>query len=111
MIGLEVRLNGRLLCTAGQDDGSVSAFVELMGWRLPDGTRPPSSLRVFGIKDFVNLAWAGADSLVPGDEISIRIVEPASPDEPARAKRRDAEDEEAQERLTYEWLKRKYDQR
>lgn len=105
MIGLEVRLNGRLLCTAGQEDGDVTAYVDLVGWRFDDGTRPPSSLRVFGIKDFVNLTWTGAESLAPGDEIQIRIVEPATPDEPSCDKRKDADAEEAQERLTYEWLR------
>ena len=36
MIGIEVRLNGRLLCTAGLDDGEVHAEVDVIGWRLED---------------------------------------------------------------------------
>src|SRR5260221_13461243 len=111
MMGIEVRLNGRLLCTAGQEDVDVSAFLRLCGWQLDDGTRPPSFLRVFGMKDFVNLAWPGAEALVPGDVIQIRIVEPATADEPSRSQRKDADDEAVQERLTYEWLRRKYDPR
>ncbi len=111
MIGLEVRLNGRLLCTAGQEDGDVTAFVHLAGWRLDDGRRPPSSLTVMGSRDFVNLSWPGAQGLEPGDELQIRILEPVTPDEPVRNARKDADAEEAQERLTYEWLKRKYDPR
>jgi hypothetical protein len=109
MIGLEVRLNGELLCTAGQEDGDVTVFVHLTGWRLEDGTRLPSRLNVSGVKDFVNLKWPGSESLGPGDEILIRIVEPATPDEPSRSARRDADAEQAQERLTYEWLKHKYE--
>jgi hypothetical protein len=111
MIGLEVSLNGKLLCTAGQEDGDVTAFVNLFGWRLADGTRLPSRLQVFGLKDFVHLNWPGSEALGPGDEILIRIVEPATPDEPSRSARRDADAELAQERLTYEWLKHKYEKR
>lgn len=111
MIGLEVRLNGRLLCTAGQEDGDVTAWLHISGWRLPDGTRPPSSVRILGTKDFVTLTWNGAEGLVPGDEIVFRVVEPATPDEPSRNKRKEADAEEAQERLIYEWLKRKYEVR
>jgi len=111
MIGLEVRLNGKLLCTAGHEDGNVTASIELIGWRRPNGKRAPSWLRVFGVRDFVNLDWPGSDSLAAGDEIQIRIVEPVTPDEPSRNKRKDADAEEAQERLTYEWLKRKYEAR
>jgi hypothetical protein len=61
MIGLEVRLNGRVLCTAGQEDGNVMAIVQLFGWRFVDGTRPSSWLRISAIKDFINLNWAGAE--------------------------------------------------
>jgi hypothetical protein len=111
MIGLEIRLNGRLLCVAGVEDDDVTAHVDLVGWHLPDGTRPPSTLRVFAIRDFINLDWPGAESLVPGDEILMRIVEPAEPDEPMRARRTDGAADEAQERLRYEDLKRRYEPR
>jgi hypothetical protein len=109
MMGLEVRLNGRLLCTAGQEDGDVTVWLHVIGWHLPNGTRVPSRLQVSGLKDFANLEWPGSDALKPGDEIHIRLVEPATPDEPSRSKRKDADAEEAQERLTYAWLKRKYE--
>jgi hypothetical protein len=111
MIGVEVTLNGRLLCRAGQEDGNVHVWLDLFGWRLADGTRPPSSLRVGATKDFVNLQWAGAKGLKPGDEVLIRVVEPIESDEPEREPRKDADAEAAQERLTYEWLKRKYETR
>ncbi len=109
MIGLEVSLNGRLLCTAGQEDDNVTAYVETMDIRRSDGTRFPSSLHVGGMKDFVNLSWAKVDTLVAGDEIHIRIVETTTADTPVRTPRKDADAEAEQERLTYEWLKRKYD--
>ena len=111
MIGLEIKLNGRLLCTAGQEEGDVTAFVRLSGRRLDDGTLFPSSLKVIGVKDFVDLAWTGSEALHAGDELVMRLVEPAVPDEPVRRRRKDADAEEAQERLTYEWLKRKYEAR
>ena len=106
MMGLEVTLNGRRLCVAGQADGHVFLHLTLSDWWLKEGERAPSELRVSGHSGF-SLEWARA-SLAPGDEIVIRIVEPAVPDEPAVSKRRDLEAEEAQERLTYEWLKHKY---
>jgi hypothetical protein len=108
LLGIEVRLNGELLCTAGQKDDSVYVWMDVADWTLPDGTRPPSSLRIEGSKDFVNLKWRGVDKLEPGDEINIRVVEAASFDEPTRKKRPEADAEEAQERLTYEWLRKKY---
>ena len=111
MIGLEIKLNGRLICTAGQEDGDVMAYVHIVGWRFEDGTSPPSSLKVMVTKDFVNLTWPGIDALKLGDGLQIRIVELASADEPTRTRRKDADAEEAQQRLTYEWLKRKYDPR
>jgi len=111
MIGVEVTLKGRLLSKAGQEDGNVFVWLDLFGWRLADGTRAPSSLRVTAIKDFVNLEWQGATALKPGDEVLIRVVEPIQADEPERKPREDADAEAAQERLTYEWLKRKYEAR
>ena len=46
-----------------------------------------------------------------GEEVLIRVVEPIQADEPERKPRKDADAEAAQERLTYEWLKRKYEAR
>jgi hypothetical protein len=46
---------------------------------------------------------------MPGDEVNIRMVEIASADEPTRKTRPEADAEEAQERLTYEWLRKKYE--
>jgi hypothetical protein len=109
MIGLEVTLNGKRLCVAGQADGGAYLELTLSDWWLREGERAPTELRVSGHRGFP-LEWAHA-SLAPGDEIIIRIIEPAVPDEPAVSKRRDAEAEEAQERLTYEWLKHKYGSR
>ena len=111
MIGMEIRLNGRLLCTAGLDNGDVWAYVHLAGRELGSPYALPSRLEVSAVHAFVNFDWPGADALVPGDEISIRIVEPAEVDEPVRNKRKDADAEAAQERLTYEWLKKKYERR
>jgi hypothetical protein len=108
MIGIEVRVNGRLLCTAGCEGGDVWAEVHVQD-RVANLPELPSRLRVSAIEDFVNLDWPGADALAPGDEITIRIVESAEVDDPVRNKREDADAEAAQERLTYEWLKRKYE--
>ena len=108
MLGIEVRLNGELLCAAGQKDDSVYVWMGVADWTLPDGRRLPSSLRIEGSKDFVNLKWPGAENLKPGDEINIRVVDVASFDEPTRKKRPEADEEEAQQRLTYEWLRKKY---
>ena len=109
LVGLEVTVNGRRLCVAGQEDGNVYVWLHLLGWHLADGRRAPSQLRISATKDFVNLEWPGVEELKVGDEVRIRVVEPTSVDEPRRKERPDADAEEAQERLTYEWLKRKYE--
>jgi hypothetical protein len=108
MLGMEIILNGTRLCIAGVDDEGVTAVVDLHTWRLPDGSCPASALRVFAIKDFDHLQWPGAENLQPGDEIVLRVVDVSEFDLPTRARRKSAEDDEAQERLRYEDLKRKY---
>ena len=109
MLAMEISLNGHRLCLAGQEGGHATVYIDLMSWDMKDGIRPPSPLRVFAIKGFMNLSWPGWDSLVAGDEVRIRIVEAAAVDEPKRETRRDADAEAEQERLTYEWLRRKYE--
>jgi hypothetical protein len=109
MLVLEVSLNGRRLCSAGIADGIYDANVQVIeGVRMPNGELLPASLRVHGLKDFTNLTWADVDALAPGDEVLIRVVASGSPDEPRTKLRPDADAEEAQERLNYERLKKKY---
>jgi hypothetical protein len=109
---LEVSLNGRRLCSAGIADGVYDAYVYVTeGVRMPNGQLLPPSLRVSGLKDFTNLTWADVEALAPGDEVLIRVLEDGVPDEPRTKPRPDADAEEAQERLNYERLKRKYESR
>src|SRR5258705_13701531 len=42
MMGLEVSLNGRRLCVAGQADSHVFLFLTLSDWWLKEGERAPS---------------------------------------------------------------------
>lgn len=112
MFVLEVSLNGRRLCTAGIADGIYDAYIQVIeGVRMPNGKLFPPSLRVHGLKDFTNLTWADVEALEPGDEVLIRVVEDDVPDEPRIKPRPDADAEEAQERLNYERLRKKYDRR
>ena len=108
MLGMQIVLNGTRLCVAGLDDEGVTAVVDLHAWRLPDGNYPPSTLQVFAIKDFDRLEWRGAEKLQAGDEIVIRVVDVSEVDQPTRSRRKSAEEDERQERLRYEDLKRKY---
>jgi hypothetical protein len=111
MLVLQVSLNGQRLCTAAIRDGSVGAFVDITDLTMPDGQLFPASLRVFGIEDFVNLHWRGAEQLAVGDEVSIRVLADVPVDEPRRQPRKDGDAEEAQERLNYLRLKQKYEGR
>ena len=105
---LEVWHNGRRLCVAGAKDGVLTACVEVIDVTMPDGAPLPASLRVDGLKDFTSLTWPGAEQLAVGDVVSIRVLTDIPTDEPQRKPRPDADAEEAQERLNYERLRRKY---
>jgi hypothetical protein len=92
-IRLQVTFNGRALCIAGMDEhGSLSAAVELTQVPgVPDPFRPSHQppdeeccqFRVDGE------AWAGdslrwvAETVRPGDEITIRVLEVGPSDPPA----------------------------
>jgi hypothetical protein len=109
MLVLQVSVNGVRRCSAAIPGGGVTAWVDAEDLRMPDGTLFPPRLRVFGIEDFVNLTWPGEDQLAVGDEVSIKILADVPVDEPHRQARRDADAEEAQERLNYLRLKQKYE--
>ena len=108
MLGLEIWLNGKRLYVAAAEHEGVTAVIDLVDWVLPDGSRPPSTLQVFAIKDFIRLEWPGAQSLAAGDEILLKVVDTVSPDEASRNSHKTAEGVVTQERLRYEDLKRKY---
>jgi hypothetical protein len=110
MLVIEVSLNGRRLCAAGIPDGIYSASVDVTDLSMPNGELLPASLRVDGLKDFTNLEWHSSPELAVGDEIVIRVLAADTADEPRRKARLDADAEEAQERLNYERLRRKYEQ-
>ena len=82
MLAFEISLNGKKLCVAGiGDDGLLTANVN--GF-LKSGESDLSSLAVGG---FVNstdehLRWIPVKQLRVNDEVKIRIVDVASPDEP-----------------------------
>ena len=104
MIGLEVSLNGRRLCTAGAGDvGVVTAIVSSVA------KRKALELEIGGLAEDVDMKWAVPQSLAVGDEVNIRIVETDEPDPPATTRRDDRALAEAAERAYYERLKKKYD--
>jgi hypothetical protein len=110
MIALEVSRNGRRLCTASAADGSVNAFIHLPH-ADPEGSLPPPHLSITGLQDFVRLHWSEIIELTVGDEIAVRVIDASTGDLPRRQVHLDADAEEAQERLNYERLKRKYERK
>ena len=104
MIGFEVSLNGRRLCTAGAgDDGVLTAIVSFVC------KRKELELEIGGLAADAHLKWPAPPTLVVGDEITVRVVETDQPDPPATSQRDDHALVEAGEREYYERLKRKYD--
>jgi hypothetical protein len=108
MLGLEIWLNGRRLSVAAAKHEGVTAVIDVVDWVLPDGSRPPSTVEVWAIKDFIRLEWPGVQSLAVGDELLLKVVDTVSPDEPSKNEHKTAEEVIIQERLRYEDLKRKY---
>jgi hypothetical protein len=104
MIGFEVTLNGRRLCTAGAIDASVlTTIVSFLG------KRNELELEIGGLVDEAHLKWPSPGSLAVGDEVTVRIIETDRPDPPAISQRDDRALIEAGERKYYEMLKRKYE--
>jgi hypothetical protein len=105
MIGFEVRLNGHRLCTAGGQDGVLTAIVSSVA------RRSELKLEVGALLNDSHLTWETPPGLVVGDEITIRVVETDHPDPAVSTTRDDAELVEEAERTYYERLKSKYEAR
>ena len=111
MIGFEVSLNGKRLCTAAA--GEKGVLTAMVSWvlRTAEGVTQPSELRleVGGLADDAHLRWPSPRKLDVGDEVVVKIVETTRPDPPARVERDDRTFVEAEERKYYERLKAKYE--
>jgi hypothetical protein len=103
MIGFEVSVNGRRVCTAGAGEGLLTAIVSSVA------SRSELKLEVGGLLEDAHLAWATPPSLGVGDEVTVRVVETDKPDAPTTTKRDDTSVVKEGERRYYERLKRKYE--
>jgi hypothetical protein len=111
MMGFEVALNGRALCTAGVGDAGVLTVILSAVFRQGEAGREASelTLEVGGFTAGEHRQWPGAAELSAGDEVVIRVLETAAPDPPARVARDDPAVAEARQRAYYERLRAKYE--
>ncbi len=80
MLAFEVQVNGHKLCTAGVGDkGHMNVGITLAGDRGPD-------LHVGGMQDEQHVRWLGEHQreLRVGDEVTVRVLETESVDEPLK---------------------------
>jgi hypothetical protein len=120
MVAFEGHWNGRGLCTAGVGERGVLTAMASWGKRASRhrGTgdvivgkfEEELSFEVGGLTQdrdgaSVHVKWARR-KLRPGDEIRIKVVRAARPDEPQSSRREDSELAEEQKRRYYEHLKR-----
>jgi hypothetical protein len=82
MKALSIKVNGHRHCLAGLPNGGVAAYVSWTGQQ--DGG--PFFLSVIGLDDATNeqAVWAAVDIHV-GDEVTIRVIDAADVDPPARS--------------------------
>jgi hypothetical protein len=90
-----ISVNGRKLCTAGlAEDGVVTTIVNAISNQGPEAgaEKEVLELHVGGLisRTREHVAWLERQ-LEPGDEISIRILDHASPDAPRRKRETAAE--------------------
>ena len=111
MIGFEVTLNGKHLCTAAAGEKGVLTAGVTWVLRPAEGVKEPSDLRleVGGLAADAHLRWPSPRRLAVGDEVLVRIVETSQADPPARVERHDLTFVEAEERQYYERPKAKYE--
>jgi len=112
MIGFEVTLNGKRLCTAATGDTGVLTAIVTWVLRDVEGVKEPSDLRleVGGLANGVHLHWP-SPKLAVGDEVLVRVVETKQADPPTRVDRDDRAFVASEERKYYERLKAKYEGR
>jgi len=118
MIGLEVHLNERRLCTAGADDLAVLSAILTVGGALGSKTvrnrrdAPTPTLHIGGMTGSggagsdLHLRWCRDATVSVGDVVSLRLVdiEPVEADAPAP----DTAPSEDSERRTFERVKAQY---
>ncbi len=92
MIAFEVSVNGEKKCVAGAEDADVLST-------MIDGPRAPR-LRVGGLVGDDHVDWLKSD-IKAGDEITIRLVETASADQPSGHSRSQTRAEQENEVKTH----------
>jgi hypothetical protein len=117
MISFEVHVNGKKVCTAGVgEDGVLSAMLtyvrrenEVLDPKAE--SEPAITLSVGGLANDQNMRWLGSElPIESGDEVTIRVLEAESVDEPAE--RTDAKDPDIarkNRRYLYECYRREFE--
>jgi hypothetical protein len=91
MIAFEVLLNGSAVCTSGVEKGTAMVLINRTAntaWQREKDLPPQTSVSVSGLESDTgeHVEWADC-ALMPGDELTIRVVQ--DPDiSPVRARRR-----------------------
>jgi hypothetical protein len=116
MRAFEISINGKKVCTAGIEEGVLSAILSLV-MRAPEGESGEKALEgpklevggllTQGEGARENADWLSRD-LTTGDEVTIRLVEVDSVDAPLRREALDTKAEEHRKREYYEKLKAEY---
>jgi hypothetical protein len=123
MICFEISINEKPICIAGIES-KFGILTSILTWVRRDLAKFPADIRDniseeelnfevsglinFGKNDSEELAWV-RESLSPGDEIKIKIVESSHIDEPSSRKRPDPDLVEKEKRRYFESLKRDFE--
>jgi len=100
MIALEVKINGKVVTTAGRDDlcvlnALIDAIGSLNGSNTAESTKNLIQVGVSGVTKKTEstigtqLNWLPPTTLGLGDEISIRVIETNSADHPVKITKHD----------------------
>ncbi len=102
MIAFEIRLNGEKVCLAGIGEHGVMSQHLSWSQRAPkadSNEKPERAKPHFHIGGLVNqehIDWIRHQDVEIGDEVTIRIVEVESADEPTHRERAESDEERAQ---------------
>lgn len=112
MICFDLYLNGERLCRAGKED--ISVLSSILSYVIPrGGGKPELELSVGGLSTLpdadVHSKWLHGHEIRVGDEVTIRIVEADTSDEPASQTVETADWKQEQERRYYERIKAQYE--
>jgi hypothetical protein len=114
MICFDVYVNSEKVCRAGKEEMSVMNAILSFCRQSEHYEGDEIQLSVGGLFEHSNARvhprWVEHLNLKPGDEVSIRIVESDSADEPSHEVAYTSEDDQRQERAYFERMRKKFDE-